>query len=99
MPITLNPNREKSLLRRHPWIFAGAIHSVDETHAPGEPFYLISSEGHFSCAGILLTRIPQIRARVWTFIDEFVDKEFFRKPIKTAIEMRQRLKVESHSNA
>jgi 23S rRNA (cytosine1962-C5)-methyltransferase len=98
MPITLNPNREKSLLRRHPWIFAGAIHHVDETHASGSTVDLISSEGHF-LARASYSPISQIRARVWTFIDEPIDKEFFRKRIKAAIDMRQRLKVESHSNA
>ena len=36
---------------------------------------------------------------MWTFEDEPVDKEFFRRKIKAAIEVRQRLKVESHSNA
>ena len=30
--VILKPGREKSLLRRHPWIFSGAIQHVD-----GEP--------------------------------------------------------------
>jgi 23S rRNA (cytosine1962-C5)-methyltransferase len=98
MPITLNPNREKSLLRRHPWIFAGAIHHVDENHASGSTVELISSEGLF-LARASYSPISQIRARVWTFNDEPVDKEFFRRKIKAAIEVRQRLKVESHANA
>ena len=71
---------------------------MDETHAPGATVDLISSEGHF-LARASYSPVSQIRARVWTFIDEPVDKEFFRKRIKAAIEMRQRLKVESHSNA
>ena len=29
MPIILKPGREKSLLRRHPWIFSGAIERVE----------------------------------------------------------------------
>ena len=98
MPITLNPNREKSLLRRHPWIFAGAIKSMDEEPASGSTVDLLSSEGQF-LARASYSPISQIRARVWTFNDEPVDKEFFRRKIKAAIEVRQRLKVESHSNA
>ena len=98
MPIILNPNREKSLLRRHPWIFAGAIHSVEEGLASGATVDLISSEGHF-LARASYSPISQIRTRVWTFNDEPVDKEFFRRKIKSAIEVRQRLKVESYSNA
>jgi len=35
MKIILNAGREKSLLRRHPWVFASAIRSVDENPASG----------------------------------------------------------------
>ena len=98
MPITLNPNREKSLLRRHPWVFASAIKSVDQETASGSTVDLLSSEGQF-LARASYSPISQIRARVWTFENEPVDKEFFRGKIKAAVEVRQRLKVESHSNA
>jgi 23S rRNA (cytosine1962-C5)-methyltransferase len=98
MPITLNPNREKSLLRRHPWVFASAIKSVDQETASGSTVDLLSSEGQF-LARASYSPISQIRARVWTFNDEPVDKEFFRRKIKAAIEVRQRLQVESHTNA
>jgi len=98
MSITLNPNREKSLLRRHPWIFASAIHHLDVEPASGATVDLLSSEGHF-LARASYSPISQIRARVWTFEDEPVDKEFFRKRIKAAIELRQRLKVENHSDS
>ena len=94
MPITLNPNREKSLLRRHPWVFASAIKSVDQETASGATVDLLSSEGQF-----LARASYSPIARVWTFADEPVDKEFFRRKIKAAVEVRQRLKVESHSNA
>jgi 23S rRNA (cytosine1962-C5)-methyltransferase len=99
MPITLNPNREKSLLRRHPWIFAGAIHSVDDPSvASGATVDLISSEGLF-LARASYSPVSQIRARVWTFIDEPVDKEFFRKRIRAAIAQRLTLNVQRYSNA
>ena len=98
MPITLNPNREKSLLRRHPWIFAGAIHHVDETHASGSTVDLISSEGHF-LARASYSPVSKIRARVWTFIDEPVDREFFRKRIQAAIAQRETFNVQHFSNA
>jgi len=88
MSIILNPNREKSLLRRHPWIFASAIHHMDEPSvASGSTVDLISSEGHF-LARASYSPISQIRARVWTFTDEPVDKEFFRKRIKSALALR-----------
>ena len=71
---------------------------MDEEPASGSTVDLLSSEGQF-LARASYSPISQIRARVWTFEDEPVDKEFFRRKIKAAIEVRQRLKVESHSNA
>lgn len=96
--LLLKPGREKSLLRRHPWIFSGAIQHADENIASGATVDLLSSEKRF-LARASYSPTSQIRARVWTFEDEVVDKEFFRRRIRSAIEMRQRSKVESRSNA
>ncbi len=98
MKLTLKPGREKSLLRRHPWTFASALQSFDEPIASGSTVDLLSSEGHF-LARASYSPISQIRARVWTFADEPVDKEFFRKKIKTGIELRRRLQVEGQGDA
>ncbi len=96
--ITLKPGREKSLLRRHPWIFSGAIHAVDGNPASGSTVDLLSSDKHF-LARASYSPASQIRARVWTLEDEVVDKEFFRKRIQKAIAMRYKLQVTSYSNA
>ena len=96
--IILKPGREKSLLRRHPWIFSGAIQTADENIASGSTVDLLSSEKKF-LARASYSPNSQIRARVWTFEDEVVDKEYFRKRIKATVEMRRRLNVESQSNA
>jgi 23S rRNA (cytosine1962-C5)-methyltransferase len=98
MNIIINAGREKSLLRRHPWIFASAIKSMDPEIASGSTVDLLSSEGQF-LARASYSPISQIRARVWTFEDELVDKEFFRRKIKSAIELRRMSRVESHTNA
>jgi 23S rRNA (cytosine1962-C5)-methyltransferase len=98
MKIILNAGREKSLLRRHPWIFASAIRSVDMEIVPGATVDLLSSEGKF-LARASYSPISQIRARVWTFEDESVDKDFFRRKIQTAIELRRMSRVENHTNA
>ncbi len=85
--ILLKPGREKSLLRRHPWVFSGAIHSVEGNPASGSTVDLLSAEGHF-LARASYSPASQIRARVWTFEDEPVDEEFFRKRIRAAIHAR-----------
>lgn len=95
--IILNAGREKSLLRRHPWIFSGGIRHADENSASGSTVDLLSSDQHF-LARASYSPHSQIRARVWTFEDELVDKEFFRRRIRKAIEMRQRLNAEGQAN-
>ena len=85
--VILKAGREKSLFRRHPWIFSGAIQHADENIASGSTVNLRASDGRFF-ARAAYSPHSQIRARVWTFEDETVDKEFFRKRIKRSIEAR-----------
>ena len=96
--VLLKPGREKSLLRRHPWIFSGAVQQVAGDPAAGETVDLLSSTWQV-LARAAYSPTSQIRARVWTFDDEPVDKEFFRKRIRSAIDARQQLKIETRSNA
>lgn len=90
MNVILNAGREKSLLRRHPWIFSGGIRSADNNIASGSTVDLLSSDKQF-LARASYSPTSQIRARVWTFDDEVVDKEFFRKRIRKAIDTRYSL--------
>ena len=90
MNVILNAGREKSLLRRHPWIFSGGIKHVDGEPASGSTVDLLSSDKQF-LARASYSPHSQIRARVWTFEDEVVDKEFFRKRIRDAIDTRYSL--------
>jgi 23S rRNA (cytosine1962-C5)-methyltransferase len=85
--VILKPGREKSLLRRHPWIFSGAIRYADGDIASGSTVDLLSSDKKF-LARASYSPTSQIRARAWTFEDEVVDKEFFRKRIRSAIHSR-----------
>lgn len=91
MPLILKPGREKSLLRRHPWIFSGAVHHLDEEPASGATVDLLSSKGDF-LARAAYSPASQIRARVWTFDPaEKVNAEFFRRKIRSAIQTRATL--------
>jgi 23S rRNA (cytosine1962-C5)-methyltransferase len=98
MSLFLKPGRERSLLRRHPWIFSGAVARVDEEPASGATIDLLSATGDF-LARAAYSPTSQIRARVWTFDDEPVDADFFRRKIHAAIEMRRKSKVEGQTDA
>ena len=80
-PVAVRPGREKSVLRRHPWIFSGAVQHVEGDPAPGGTVDLFSHDKQF-LARASYSPTSQIRARVWTFEDKPVDKEFFRKRIR-----------------
>jgi len=98
MHIILKLGREKSLLRRHPWIFSGAIQEADKNIASGSTVDLLSSDKKF-LARASYSPNSQIRARVWTFEDEIVDKEFFRKKIRSAIRARDTWKLKPETNS
>ena len=86
--IVLKPGREKSLLRRHPWIFSGAIERVEGDPRPGETVEILTSERDFLGIGAYSPH-SQIRVRVWTFQkDQPMDASFFRARMDKAIESR-----------
>jgi 23S rRNA (cytosine1962-C5)-methyltransferase len=97
--LTLKPGREKSLLRRHPWIFSGAVARVDGDPEPGATVDLLAAGGQF-LARAAYSPSSQIRARVWTFDPaEPVDAAFFRKRIAAAIAGRAGLHLTPGTDA
>jgi 23S rRNA (cytosine1962-C5)-methyltransferase len=61
---------------------------VDGSPASGETVEIFSSDKRF-LARAAYSPASQIRARVWTFEEEPVDEQFFRKRIHAAIESRR----------
>jgi 23S rRNA (cytosine1962-C5)-methyltransferase len=97
--LTLKTGREKSLLRRHPWVFSGAIARVDGNPASGESVDLVAADGQF-LARAAFSPSSQIRARVWSFDpSESVDTDFFRNRIKSAIASREAWLDNGETNA
>ena len=89
--LILKPGREKSLLRRHPWIFSGAVERLDGEVSPGDEVAVCSASGQvLAVAGY--SPASQIAGRVWSFDpEETVDAEFFRRRIAAALAYRQAL--------
>jgi 23S rRNA (cytosine1962-C5)-methyltransferase len=87
--LLLKPGRERSLLRRHPWIFSGAISSPQVSATPGETVDVRSAGGAF-LARAAYSPSSQIRARVWTFDEkEAVDEQFLGRRIESAVALRR----------
>jgi 23S rRNA (cytosine1962-C5)-methyltransferase len=87
--VTLKPGREKSLLRRHPWIFSGAIAGVQGNPGSGDTVEVQAADGRF-LAWAAFSPASQIRARVWSFEPtELPDSELFRRRIEAALALRR----------
>lgn len=86
--IRLKPSRDTSLLRRHPWIFSGAINKVEGSPEPGETVAVFSHNGEQLGQGAY-SPYSQISVRIWNFVtDEPIDADFFRRRLQCAIESR-----------
>ncbi|MBT9599520.1 MAG: class I SAM-dependent methyltransferase [Vitreoscilla sp.] len=91
--IRLRDGKERSLLRKHPWVFAG---SVEKGKAdPGETVRVEAQDGRF-LAWAAFSPASQIRVRAWSFDEaERIDAGFFQRRIATAVALRQRMAVAS----
>ena len=88
--LILKPGREKSLKRRHPWIFSGAVARVEGDPAVGDTVEVRSSAGEFLAVAAYSPH-SQIRARVWDWRERAIDGDFFRERIAQALNMRSAL--------
>ena len=64
--VLLKSGRERSLLRRHPWVFSGAVASVEGDPQSGETVEIRAAAGAWLARGAW-SPASQIVARVWTF--------------------------------
>ncbi len=93
--IVLRPGKERSLQRRHPWIFEGAI--ARGRADAGETVRVESAEGQF-LAWAAFSPSSSIRARAWSFDPaERIDAAFFERRIAAALAMRARLPIASNA--
>jgi 23S rRNA (cytosine1962-C5)-methyltransferase len=87
--ITLKPAKDRSLVRRHPWIYANAIAQIDGHPAPGATVTVRAADGRF-LARASYSPHSQIRARVWTFDEsEPIDHAFFKRRVQRAVAHRR----------
>ncbi|POS09023.1 23S rRNA (cytosine(1962)-C(5))-methyltransferase RlmI [Burkholderia gladioli] len=87
--VTLKPSKDKSLLRRHPWVYANAIERVDGKPAAGATVLVRSHDGRFLARGAFSPE-SQIRVRVWSFDEaEPIDHAFFKRRVQRAVAHRQ----------
>ena len=89
----MKEGKERSLLRRHPWIFDGAI--AKGSADAGETVRVEGHDGRF-LGWAAFSPSSKIRARVWSFDEtQRIDASFFAARIDQAIKARSRFEIKS----
>jgi 23S rRNA (cytosine1962-C5)-methyltransferase len=81
--LILKPGREKSLQRRHPWIFSGGVARVEGDPQAGDAVAVHAADGA-PLAVAAYSPQSQIRARVWDWTVHAIDADFIAQRIARA---------------
>lgn len=94
--IYLKPKKEESLLRFHPWVFSGAIASMEGEVKEGDIVEVYASSGQF--LGVGHYQIGSIAVRILSFKKVPIDANFWNERIRMAYALRQQLGLISTDN-
>lgn len=87
--VYLKPGKEESLKRFHPWVFSGAIHRIEGEPEEGEVVNVYTSKNEFIAMGHF--QIGSIAVRVISFLEEDVNKDFWKRKLAIAYDLRKRI--------
>ncbi len=89
--IRLKRGKEESLKRFHPWVFSGAILTIDEGVGEGDIVRVLSNSGDFIAVGHY--QEGSIAVRVLSFSDVLINDEFWISRLSSALKMRQAIGI------
>jgi 23S rRNA (cytosine1962-C5)-methyltransferase len=91
--IRLRDGKERSLQRRHPWVFEGSVARGGAD--AGETVRVESHAGQFLAWGAF-SPTSMFRVRAWSFMEsERIDAAFFERQLRRAIALRGRMGINS----
>ncbi len=96
--VRLKSNRDRSLRHRHPWVFSGAIDSVNGSPEPGEIVDVVDARGGFLARGYYNEQ-SRIRVRALTWDPAPIDDAFWQERVRRAVERRREFVAPAHTNA
>lgn len=95
--LILKKGKERSLLRRHPWVFDTAVQRLSGKPQSGETVRVLSNDGRF-LAWAAFSPASTLRARCWSFReDDVIDAAWFEKKISDAVEARNVLQERTNA--
>lgn len=87
--VILRARRARPFYGRHPWVFAGAIATVEGEPRDGDAVDVVSHAGHFVARGLYNSR-SKIRVRLYSWAPEVpLDAAFFRDRLAAALRLRE----------
>ena len=92
----IRKGKEQSLMRRHPWVFSGAIETSTESLKDGDLVCLMTRKDQF--LGIGHFQHATISVRILSFEYEEIDQVFFDRKIKQAVDSRINIGLLSKQN-
>jgi 23S rRNA (cytosine1962-C5)-methyltransferase len=95
--LIIRKDKTKSILRKHPWVFSGALLSDTESFTDGELVSLSTTTGDFLAIGHF--QHGTIAVRVLTHEKNKIDKDFYFKKLENALRLREQLGLFSESNS
>ena len=91
--VVIRKGREKSLLRKHPWIFSGSIDSINGEVSIGDTVAVLDYKRNFLASGAF-SPSSQIRVRVWDWNEEIkIDEEFFHARLERCFATRKQNRI------
>ncbi|MDR1645029.1 MAG: class I SAM-dependent rRNA methyltransferase [Tannerellaceae bacterium] len=94
--IILKPKKEESLLRFHPWIFSGAIQTIEGEPQEGDIVEVFTANRLFIAVGHY--QIGSIAVRVLSFQPVTIDNDFWIGRLRAAYALRQSLGLVAAEN-
>ena len=89
--VYLKAGKEESLKRFHPWVFSGAIAKVEGEPEEGEVVDVYTSKKEFIACGHF--QIGSIAVRVLTFRQEEINRDFWKRRLAVALDLRRSLNL------
>lgn len=87
--VLLKKGKEESLQRFHPWIFSGAIASIEGDPEEGDVVDVYTSAGEWIAVGHI--QVGSIAVRVLSFRHIDIDRSFWKERIANALDVRRKL--------
>ena len=94
--VTLRPGKEESLLRRHPWVFSGAIATLPPGLEEGDLVTVKDSAGNTLGTGHY--QIGSIAVRILEFGAGRLPDDFWFKRLQSALRLRKALRLDREDN-